>query len=117
MTNRRHYLAAVIRLYLDQPGAPPTASRRDWAVAQALYDRGVDLAVFAHAVRLASLRRLTSGSSSPVRCLAYYRSALDQLGPDELDPGYVDYIAHRFAALKLPKAHSDRQNRALLDRR
>ncbi len=116
--SRRHYLAAVIRLYLAQPGAPPRASRDDWAAAQDLFARGVDLADLRHAVRLATLRRLAAAPScGPVRSLAYYRRVLDQLAPDELDPTYVDYIARRYAALTPPSARSDRQNRALPDRR
>jgi hypothetical protein len=117
VTNRRHYLAAVIRLYLDQPDAPTRPSRQDWAVAHTLYARGVDLAVLAHAVRLATLRRLNTPEATPVRCLAYYRSVLEQLGPDELDPGYVAYIARRFAALASPPRRSHRQNPALSGRR
>ena len=116
--NRRDYLAAVMRLFLAQPGAPPRASRNDWAAAQHLYARGVDLAELAHAVRLATLRRLAAPRSrSPVRSLAYYARVLEHLGPDELDPGYVDYVARRYAALTPPGARLDRQNRALPDRR
>lgn len=116
--NRHGYLAAVMRLFLAQPGAPPRASRNDWAEAQDLYACGVDLADLAHAMRLANLRRLAvARSSSPVRCLAYYRRVLEQLGADELEPAYVDYIARRHAALTPPSARSDRQNRALPDRR
>ncbi len=115
--NRRDYLAAVIRLFLAQPGSPPRASRNDWAAAHDLYACGVDLADLAHAMRLANLRRLAAASCSPVRCLAYYRRVLEQLGTDELDPAYVDYVARRYAALTPPGARSDRQNRALPDRR
>ena len=116
--SRRDYLAAVIRLYLAQPGAPARASRRDWAVAQVLYARTVDLAHFAHAVRLATLRRLHgTRPCPPISGLAYYRHVLDQLGPHELDPGYVDYIARRYAALTHAGPRSDRQNRADSDRR
>lgn len=118
--SRRHYLAALIRLYLAQPGAPSRASRQDWALAQTLYARGIDLADLTHAVRLATLRRFLGAGHRPpppVRSLAYYRHVLDQLGPDELDPGYVDYIARRYADLTAHGARSDRQNRALSDRR
>jgi hypothetical protein len=116
--SRRHYLADVIRLYLAQPQAPPRASRDDWAAAQDLYARGVDLTDLGHAVRLATLRRLTAATPcQPVRCLAYYRHVLDRLGPDELDPAYIDYVARRYADLISADARFDRQNRALSDRR
>lgn len=67
-------------------------------------------------MRLATLRRLSAARScSPVRCLTYYRRVLDQLSPGELDPGYVDYVARRYAALTTD-ARSNRQNRAVPDR-
>jgi len=117
--SRRQYLDAVIRLFLAQPDAPARASRSDWAVAQALYARGVDFAHFGHAVRLATLRRLTGDGHSlpPVRRLAYYRQVLDQLSPEELETGYVDYVVSRYQLASGPGPRSDRQNRALSDRR
>jgi hypothetical protein len=115
--NRRDYLAAVIRLYLAQPDAPARASRQDWAAAQHLHTRGVDLADLAHAMRLATLRRLIAANSRPIRSLAYYCNVLDHLGADEHEPAYVDYVARRYAALISPGARFHRQNRALLDRR
>ena len=116
--SRRKYLVAVIRLFLAQSGAPARASRDDWAVAQALYARGVDFDHFSHAVRLAALRRLTrDGPPPPVRSLAYYRQVLDQLSPDELESGYVDYVAFRYQAITRTDARLYRQNHALSDRR
>ena len=100
MTDRRSYLAAAIRLYLDSPGAPRRASRSDWAVATNLYDRGVPLEILAHVVRLATLRRHRPGTAlEPVHSLAYYRRVLDQLTPEALEPGYVDYVARSYEAL------------------
>lgn len=119
--NRRHYLATVIRLYLAQPGAPSRASRQDWAVAQSLFQHGVSLHDFAHAVQLATLRRLLRQGPPlpPIRSLAYYRHVLEQLTPDDLDPGYAHYVSLRYQALLAPqhKARSNRQNHALPDRR
>jgi len=128
MTDRRTYLAAAIRLYLDLPGAPRRASRSDWAVATTLYKRGVSLETLAHVLRLATLRRACPICPlEPVHSLAYYRTVLDQLTPDALDPGYVHYVARKYQALfgeltqttsKAAKgAVSQRQNRAGLDRR
>ena len=117
--SRRAYLAAVIQLYLEQPGAPPQASRQDWAVAQTLYALGVALPDFAHAVYLATLRRThrTGQPLPPVRGLAYYRRVFDQLSPEERDPGYVRYVADHYATLISQHAPSDRQNPAVSDRR
>jgi hypothetical protein len=100
MTDRRTYLAAAIRLYLQMPGAPRRASRSDWAVAATLYARGLPLETLAHVVRLATLRRARPTSSlEPVHSLAYYRTVLDHLTPDALDPGYVDYVTRKYNAL------------------
>ena len=125
MTDRPAYLAALIRLYLDLPGAPRRASRSDWAVATNLYHRGVPLHTLAHVFRLATLRR--QWPSSPletVHSLACYRRVLEQLTPDALDPGYVDYIRYKYQTIFGPTAQSDgktalsdRQNPAVSGRR
>jgi hypothetical protein len=125
MTERRAYLAAAIRLYLQLPGAPRRASRADWAVANTLYQRGVSLETLAHVFRLASLRRHWPTSPlEPVRSLAYYRTVLEHLTPDALDPGYVEYIAYKHRTLfgdgiksARQTALSDRQDCAVLGRR
>jgi hypothetical protein len=125
MTERRAYLAAAIRLYLQLPGAPRRASRADWAVANTLYRRGVSLETLAHVFRLATLRRHWPTSPlEPIRSLAYYRTVLEHLTPDALDPGYVDYIAYKYRTLfgeavkpDRQAAVSDRQNRAVSGRR
>lgn len=125
MSERTAYLAAAVRLYLDLPGAPDRAHRTDWAVAATLHDHGVSLHTLAHALRLATLRRLRPGEPlEPVRSLAYYRRVLDHLTPDDLDPGYVDYVARRYRELLASptqplgqSALPDRQNRALSGRR
>ena len=125
MTDRRSYLAAAIRLYLDSPGAPRRASRSDWAVATTLYNRGVPLEILAHVVRLATLRRHRPGAApEPVHSLAYYRRVLDQLTPEALEPGYVHYVARSYEALfgesvtrSSHGALSHRRNRAVSDRR
>ncbi len=125
MTDRRPYLVAALRLYLDSPGAPAKASRADWALAATLHQRDIPLDALAHAIRLATLRRARPGEPlEPVRSLAYYRHVLDLLTPEELDPGYVDYVHYRYrahlAALQRQPptaALSDRQIHALSGRR
>jgi hypothetical protein len=129
--NRRDYLAALLRLYLEQPDTPDVPRRGDWAVAADLYRRGIPLDTFAHAIRLATLRRLQRDPAAPllapIRSLAYYRTALAALTSDDLEPGYVAYVARqhalRFGQLSTPpspadsKARFERQNPALSDRR
>lgn len=128
---RRDYLAALLRLYLEQPDTPAVLRRSDWAVAADLYRQGISLETLAHAIRLATLRRLQRDPQdpplAPIRSLAYYRTVLATLTPEDLQPGYVAYVACRHAErlgqLSTPprpansKARLDRQNPALPDRR
>jgi hypothetical protein len=122
MSDRSAYLAAAIRLYLGLPGAPPRASRSDFAVAATLYARAVPLDTLAHAMRLATLRRHLRAPDfplEPVSSLAYYRRVLDHLTPDALDPGYVDYVAAKYRQLFGATATSRRRppsDTALRDR-
>lgn len=117
--SRRHYLHTVLRLFLEQPGAPPRASRYDWAVAQALHDSAVPLDQVLHAIRLAALRRLHRSATPlpPVRSLAYYQHVLAQLTPEERHHDYVRYVASRYRAIASTKRASNSQDHALSDRR
>lgn len=125
MSERSDYLAAVIRLYLELPGAPCHASRSDWAVAGNLYASAVPLHTLDHVFKLVTLRRLRPGQPlEPIRSLAYYRRVLEHLTPDALDPGYRDYVAHSYQARfgSADNSHnqsalSDRQKNAVSDRR
>lgn len=123
---RRGYLHQALRLYLEAPDTPERATRADWAVASDLYARGVPLPTLAHAIRLASLRRrLRHGPPlAPITTLAYFRRVMDQLTPEELDPGYLDYVHRRYRELlaattahRQDPALSHRQNPALSGRR
>lgn len=97
--NRRQYLSEVIRLYLDAPDTPDRPARNDWAIAGDLFRRGIPLELVAHAIRLATLRRLTNPCPPTVHSLAYYRAVLDRLEPAELDPGYITYVNARYRQL------------------
>jgi hypothetical protein len=100
---RDQYLEALLSLYLQQPDTPTRASRNDWAIAADFYRRGIALDSLAHAIRLSTLRRCLRSPEEPalqpIRSLAYYRQVLQGLTPDELDPGYVDYLAGKHAQL------------------
>jgi hypothetical protein len=117
--SRHHYLHTIVRLYLEQPGAPPRASRHDWAVAQVLYHSDVPLEHVLHAIRLAALRRLQhlGPPLPPVRNLAYYSQVLAQLTTQERERDYVRYVASHYRDIASPRRASDSQNRALSDRR
>jgi hypothetical protein len=97
--NRQLYLRAILDLYLAQPDTPAKAQRADWAIAASFYQRGLPLEIVAHAIRLATLRRLERDGDplEPIHSLAYYRRVLDSLTPEALDPGYIAYVALRQA--------------------
>jgi hypothetical protein len=98
--NRHQYLAEAIRLYLQAPDTPVKATRRDWAIAAHFYSRKIPLENIAHAIRIASLRRHMRDANldklEPIHSLAYYRTVLEGLQPDALDPGYVQYVSFRY---------------------
>ena len=96
---RRQYLAAVIRLYLEQPDTPAKASRNDWAIAGDLYRLGLEISDLEHLFRLVDLRRRAADRPQLIRSLAYYRAALRLLTPDEKEPGYVRYVELRHRQL------------------
>lgn len=100
--NRQLYLRAVLDLYLAQPDTPTQARRRDWAIAATFYQRRLPLETVAHAIRLATLRRLARPAAEPlesIHSLAYYRSVLESLTADALDPGYISFVAFKHARL------------------
>lgn len=120
---RKQYLAAVIRLYLEAPDTPARPSRRDLRIAAELHRRGVRLDDLAHAIRLATLRRRLGPhlTNQTIHSLAYYRTVLERLSVEDLDPGYVDYVRRRYRQLLSTQSPStqprpDSQHVALFDR-
>lgn len=111
---RTQYLEEILRLYTAEPDTPSRPTRRDLAIASALYDDGVQIDSFAHAIRLATLRRRLGKHHPRIQSLAYYRAVLNQLNDDELEPGYVDYVKRRYQWDSMPEeARLQRQHPAL----
>ena len=92
---RTQYLDEILRLYCEAPDAPSRPTRRDLAIASALYAEGVPLDSFAHAIRLATLRRRLGQHHTSIQSLAYYRTVFNRLTDDELEPDYFAYVSHR----------------------
>jgi hypothetical protein len=100
--NRQPYQRAAIDLYLEAPGTPDRANRRDWAIAGELHRRMVPLERLAHAIRLASVRRLATGLDNDrpsVNSLAYYRAVVERLSPQDCSQEYVAYIGAKYEVI------------------
>ena len=111
---RQRYLAEILRLYRQALDTPSRSTRRDLAIASALYADGVPLHSFAHAIRLATLRRRLGKHHARIQSLAYYRAVLDRLSDEELEPAYVDYVKRRYQWDSMPeKTRLQRQHPAL----
>ena len=100
---RNEYLAELLRLYLEAPDTPSRPSRRDRTLADHLCRQGVRLDHLAHAIRLATLRRRLGllPQPEPIHSLAYYRTVLERLSAEDLEPGYIDYVQQRYERLGL----------------
>jgi hypothetical protein len=100
---RQDYIEEILRLFLEQPDTPATAKRSDWAVAADFYRQEIPLDTIVYAIRLATVRRLQrdpdNGPLQPIRSLAYYRTVLSSLNPDELDNGYIGWITSKHTQL------------------
>jgi hypothetical protein len=100
---RGAYVAALLELYLGQPDTPATPCRSDPATAREFHRQDVPFATLAHAIRLATLRRHRRAPDdpplAPIRSLTYYRRVLQSLTPEDLDPGYITYVAREHARL------------------
>ncbi|MCH7665251.1 MAG: hypothetical protein IH936_04895 [Acidobacteria bacterium] len=107
------YLAAALRLYLEAPDTPSRPSRRDRALAHDLCRQGVPLDHLAHAIRIATLRRRLGHrpQPEPIHSLAYYRTVLERLTAEDLDPGYIDYVQQKYRRLR-PNQQSNTQTAA-----
>ncbi len=104
---RLAYVETVLREYVWLPGTPNKASRQDWRLAASLHDRDVPLHAIRGALFLAGARRSLRPSQAPplqpVRSLAYFLSALDEVLATPLDPGYVDYLRFKLQPLAQAK--------------
>jgi hypothetical protein len=128
---RRDYIEEILRLFLEQPDTPAAAKRSDWAAAGDFYRQGIPLDLITYAIRLATVRRLQrdpqNGPLQPIRSLAYYKTVLNSLNPEELDNGYIGWITYKHNQLlarpdvakpqPTKKARPNSQNLALFHRR
>jgi hypothetical protein len=95
-SNVASYVPTVLALYLSLPETPIRTSAMDHRHARLLQQRDVPLRVVESTFLLASLRRLIRPKDvpplQPVRSLAYFLPAIEELLADPLPDNYLDYL-------------------------
>jgi hypothetical protein len=95
-SNPAGYVATVLALYLSLPETPIRTNAMDHRHARLLQQRDVPLRVVESAFLLASLRRLIRPKDvpplSPIRSLAYFLPAIEELLADPSPDNYLDYL-------------------------
>jgi hypothetical protein len=104
---RDSYVRAVIASYLALHDSPGRAHPGDRRVAEELYRRGVAVPTIQNAFLLAQARRLTSRANGnplpPVRSLAYFRGAIDEILERPLDNDYLRYLIRSIGRVTRPQ--------------
>jgi hypothetical protein len=94
--NPASYVPTVLALYLSLPETPIRTNAMDHRHARLLQQRDVSLRVIESAFLLASLRRLIRPKDlpplSPIRSLAYFLPAIEELLADPSPDNYLDYL-------------------------
>jgi len=95
-SNPASYVPTVLALYLSLPETPIRTSAMDHRQARLLQQRAVPLRVVESAFLMASLRRLLRPKDvpplSPIRSLAYFLPAIEELLADPSPDNYLDYL-------------------------
>lgn len=95
-SNPVSYVPTVLALYLSLPETPIRTNAMDHRHARLLQQRAVPLRVVESAFLLASLRRLIRPKDvpplSPIRSLAYFLPAIEELLADPSPDNYIDYL-------------------------
>jgi hypothetical protein len=101
--SRRLYVQRVLDLYRLTPGAAGHPRRSDRQLAGQLHDRGIALEIVCAALILAVARRTFRSADAtplaPIATLHYIRPVIDELIAQPPEPGYLDYIRHKLAAV------------------
>jgi hypothetical protein len=94
--NPASYVPTVLALYLSLPETPIRTNAMDHRHARLLQQRDVSLRVVESAFLLASLRRLIRPKDlpplSPIRSLAYFLPAIEEMLADPSPDNYLDYL-------------------------
>jgi hypothetical protein len=109
-SNPASYVPIVLALYLSLPETPIRTNAMDHRHARLLQQRAVPLRLVESAFLMASLRRLIRPKDapplSPIRSLAYFLPAIEELLADPSPDNYLDYLRlkmNRFLTSQEPK--------------
>jgi hypothetical protein len=90
------YSRAVLRLYTRLPHTPVKVRQGDCRLLEQLYRRGVPVSIIEAALFLASARRICRHPAKPplppIRSLAYFLPAIEELLRTPIPPGYLAYV-------------------------
>ena len=102
-------ISDIISAYLDLPDTPAQASPRDFNIASALVNDGVNVDHVLRAIKIGFVRRWarnhSAGPLPPIRSLAYFRAVFNGLNASDLSDDYAFYIDYKFAQIR-PNPHA-----------
>jgi len=115
--NDAGYVHTVLKMYVALPETPCRPRPRDRALAQKLFEHGIEVSIVEAALLLASVRRLARDMAapalSPVRSLHYFLPVIEEIRITPLSTEYVGYLRQKLAGLvrlkglwdSVPKLH------------
>jgi len=113
--SQQEYVRQVLDAYRKTPGTMGAIRRPDRLLAAQLHERGVPLVTIENALVWAAARRLIRPAGSPplapIRSLAYFLPAIEEVLRLGVSPDYFRYLRH-----KLERVAQTRQTRGAPDR-
>ena len=102
-SSREEYVRKVLDAYRQTPGTTGNVRCHDRLLAAQLHDRAVPLKTVENALILAAARRLLrpadAPSLSPVRSLAYFQPAIDEVQDLKVSDDYFQHLRRRLDRL------------------
>ncbi len=97
--NQEEFIRRVLGAYRKTPGTMGTVRRPDRVLAAQLYQRNISVRVIENAFVLAATRRLIRPADaaplSPIRSLAYFLPAIEEVLSLRVSPEYFQYLRHK----------------------
>jgi len=97
--SQEEYIRQILEAYRQTPGTMGTVRRSDRVLAAQLYQRGVCVSVIENAFVLAAARRLMRPTDAPplgpIRSLAYFLPAIEEVLALHVSTDYFHYLRHK----------------------